>query len=73
MMCIKQIIIQFFSRPKDNNINSILITVNLIIDQRLITLNETVFNRTFEKPILIDFNFTNVIKLKNFIKILFIF
>ena len=49
-------------RSKDNNINSILLTIELIKDQKLISLNESGFNLTFEKPIILYFNFSNVCK-----------
>ena len=49
-----------FSRPKDNNVNSIVLTVDLIGQDGHIKLDKTNFNRTLSKPISLYFNYLNV-------------
>ena len=45
------ILFSYLSRVKDNNLNSIVLTVNLINIDGHIVLNEKSFNKSFKKPI----------------------
>ncbi len=49
-----------FSRPKDNNINSIILTTEIIGVNGPLKLNEFNFNNTFNKPINLFFTYFNV-------------
>ncbi len=42
----------------DNNINSVIVTLDYIRNGQIILLNETNYNHTFTKPITIKFNYT---------------
>jgi hypothetical protein len=55
------ILFSYLSRVKDNNLNSIVLTVNLINIDGHIDLNEKSFNKSFKKPITLVFNFLEVI------------
>jgi hypothetical protein len=51
----------YLSRPKDNNVNSIIVTVNLFGPNGPVSMDKSHLNRILSKPIGIYFNYLNVI------------
>ena len=48
------------SRARDNNINSIIVTVDLIGVNGPVKLNQTTYNKTLDKPITVHYTYLNV-------------
>lgn len=48
------------SRAKDNNINSMVITVELVSHDGIVKLDKSNYNSTFDKPIALVYDYLNV-------------